>query len=170
VCISLYNYGPRIHQALESVAAQEGIHGLELIVVDDASTDNGAAVVESWMAQHHQRFGRCLLLQHSSNGGLAAARNTAFAAAESPWCFVLDADNQLDTLALAHCGTLAEGSDSRCAVVHSLIRVQPEPGCHDPRHLVSDRPWQQEVFKLGNTIDAMALVRRTWIEQPYGEE
>ncbi|MBM5809461.1 MAG: glycosyltransferase family 2 protein, partial [Cyanobacteria bacterium M_surface_9_m1_291] len=161
VCISLYNYGPRIHQALASVAAQEGIHGLELIVVDDASTDNGAAVVESWMAQHHQRFARCLLLQHNSNGGLASARNTAFAAAESPWCFVLDADNQLSPLALAHCGKLAEGSDPRCAVVHSLIRVQPEPGCHDPRQLVSDRPWQQELFKPGNYIDAMALVRRS---------
>jgi len=160
VCISLFNYGPRIHQALESVTAQQGINRLELIVVDDASTDNGAAVVKAWMAQHHQRFARCVLLQHSSNGGLAAARNTAFAAAESPWCFVLDADNQLEPLALAHCGTLAEGADQRCAVIHSLIRVQPEPGCHDPRRLVSDRPWQQEVFKLGNYIDAMALVRR----------
>ena len=160
VCISLFNYGSRIHQALESVAAQQGIRGLELIVVDDTSTDNGAAVVESWMAQHHQHFARCLLLQHKSNGGLAAARNTAFAAAESPWCFVLDADNQLDPLALAHCGALAESSDPRCAVVHSLIRVQPEPGCHDPRHLVSDQPWRQDLFKPGNYIDAMALVRR----------
>ncbi|QVV67062.1 glycosyltransferase [Synechococcus sp. LA31] len=160
VCISLYNYGPRIHQALESVLHQEQASGLELIVVDDASTDNGAAVVQAWMAEHHSRFARCLLLQHTANGGLASARNTAFAAAESPWCFVLDADNQLDPLAVAHCGLLAEAADPSCAVIHSLIRVQPEPGCHDPRHLVSDLPWQQEIFKRGNYIDAMALVRR----------
>ena len=160
VCISLYNYGLRIHQALESVLAQQEINGLELIVVDDASSDDGAAVVEAWMAQHHSRFARCLLLQHSSNSGLASARNTAFVAAQSPWCFVLDADNQLDPLALAHCGQIAAGSDPHCAVIHSLIRVETEPGCHDPRHLISDQPWQQEVFKLGNYIDAMALVRR----------
>ena len=160
VCISLYNYGPRIHQALESVLHQEQASDLELIVVDDASTDNGAAVVQAWMAEHHSRFARCLLLQHTANGGLASTRNTAFAAAESPWCFVLDADNALDPLAVAHCSLLANAADSSCAVVHSLIRVQPEAGCHDPRQLVSDLPWQQEIFQRGNYIDAMALVRR----------
>ena len=160
VCISLHNYGPRIRHALESVLAQQGADGLELIVVDDASSDDGAAVVKAWMEQHHSRLGRCLLLQHTSNGGLASARNTAFAVAESPWCFVLDADNSLDPLAAAHCGSLAAAADPRCGVVHSLIRVQPEPGCDDPRQLVSDLPWQQEIFKRGNYIDAMALVRR----------
>jgi GT2 family glycosyltransferase len=160
VCISLYNYGPRIRQALESVLVQEQAEHLELIVVDDASSDNGAAVVQTWMEEQHSRFARCLLLQHTSNGGLASARNTAFAAAESPWCFVLDADNTLDLQATAHCSSLAAAADPRCAVIHSLIRVQPEPGCDDPRSLVSDLPWQQEIFKRGNYIDAMALVRR----------
>ena len=159
VCISLHNYGSRILQALESVFAQQELGGLELIVVDDASSDDGPAVVQTWMEAHHGRFARCLLLQHTSNGGLASARNTAFSAAESPWCFVLDADNSLDPLAAAHCLSLAAGADARCAVVHSLIRVQPEAGCHDPRLLVSDLPWQREVFKRGNYIDAMALVR-----------
>ena len=160
VCVSLYNYGPRILQALESVLAQNNVAGLELIVVDDASGDDGATLVQAWMEEHHNRFARCLLLQHTSNGGLASARNTAFAAAESPWCFVLDADNTLDPLAVSNCSSLAAGADPRCAVVHSLIRVEPESGSIDPRTLVSDLPWQQEVFKRGNYIDAMALVRR----------
>ena len=160
VCISLYNYGPRIIQALNSVLAQHDPSGLELIVVDDSSNDDGATVVQDWMQKHHSRFARCLLLQHVSNGGLASARNTAFMAAESAWCFVLDADNTLDPLATSQCGVVAEGADARCAVVHSLIRVQPEPGCDDPRSLVSNLPWQREVFRRGNYIDAMALVRR----------
>ena len=160
VCLSLYNYGPRIGQALDSVLAQQGAAGLELIVVDDASSDHGSAVVQAWMERHHPRFARCLLLQHTCNGGLASARNTAFQAAESPWCFVLDADNQLDPLALAHCGGLAANASERCGVVHSLVRVKPEPGSHDPRHLVSNLPWQQQRFTPGNYIDAMALVRR----------
>ena len=160
VCISLYNYANRIQEALESVLAQKEVETLELIVVDDASNDNGATVVQAWMQEHHRRFARCLLIQHTSNGGLASARNTAFAAAESPWCFVLDADNSLDPLAATHCGSLAAAADPQCAVVHSLIRVQPESGCNDARQLVSDLPWQQEIFKRGNYIDAMALVRR----------
>jgi len=160
VCVSLYNYGPRINHALNSVLAQVKTEGLELIVVDDASSDSGDSIVQAWMEEQHQRFARCLLLQHTTNGGLASARNTAFAVAESPWCFVLDADNTLDPLAVAHCTALANSADDRCAVVHSLVRVQPEAGCSDPRTLVSDQPWQRDVFKRGNYIDAMALVRR----------
>ena len=160
ICISLHNYGHRIRDALTSVLNQQGSAPLELIVVDDASNDQGAAVVQGWLEQHHQHFGRCLLLQHTSNGGLASARNTAFAAAHSSWCFVLDADNQLDPWALAHCGKLARNADPRCAVIHSLVRVQPAEGCNDPRTLVSDQPWQREIVARGNYIDAMALVRR----------
>ena len=106
VCISLHNYETRILNALNSVLAQTNAPCLELIVVDDASSDNGAALVQSWMKEHHQQMGRCLLLKHTTNGGLAAARNTAFRMATNTWCFVLDADNQLDPQALEHCGQL----------------------------------------------------------------
>jgi glycosyltransferase involved in cell wall biosynthesis len=160
VCVSLYNYGSRILTALESVRAQRHTTNLELIVVDDASSDNGPAQVQAWMQNHHQHFARCLVLQHKSNGGLASARNSAFAAARSGWCFVLDADNQLFPLALAHCDALSQEADPRCAVIHSLIQVAGETGSQDDRHLVSDLPWQQQRFTHGNYIDAMALVRR----------
>ena len=40
------------------------------------------------------------------------------------------------------------------------MRVRPEAGSDDPQVLVSDLPWQQDLFKGGNYIDAMALVRR----------
>ncbi len=160
VCVSLYNYGSRIVDALNSVRAQTNPGTVELIVVDDASTDNSAAVVQAWMADQHPHLGRCLLLQHTDNGGLAAARNTAFQAATGAWCFVLDADNQLDDEAVERCWKLAKGADSHCAVIHSLVRVKPEQGSEDPRVLVSDAPWQQQLFCGGNYIDAMALVRR----------
>ena len=160
VCISLFNYGARIQTALNSVLAQQQAPNLELIVVDDASSDNSAGVVQAWMTEHHQYFSRCILLQHTRNGGLASARNTAFSSARSPWCFVLDADNQLDPLALSRCGELAMSADTQCAVVHSLVRVSAEDRAQEGRHLVSDLPWQKEIFKHGNYIDAMALVRR----------
>ncbi|MBM5809816.1 MAG: glycosyltransferase, partial [Cyanobacteria bacterium M_surface_9_m1_291] len=160
VCVSLYNYGSRVLTALESVRQQQQAPAIELIVVDDASTDNGAAQVQAWMGQHGHHFERCELLQHECNGGLAAARNTAFSAAESPWCFVLDADNSIEPLALAHALTVAHSANARCAVVHSLIRVQAEASSHDARTLVCTTPWQQAQLRHGNSIDAMALVRR----------
>ena len=164
VLVSLHNYADRITAALESVAAQRQPQ-LELIVVDDASTDNGAAVVRAWMETQAQRassvFVRSLLVRHQHNAGLATARNTAFAAAQSPWCFVLDADNALYPEAVRACLALAAAASPQLAVVHPLLAVEAEPGRpDDQRTLVSTAAWQRQRLLGGNVVDAMALVRR----------
>ena len=165
VVVSLYNYADRITEALRSVRAQTQ-QRLELIVVDDASTDEGTAVVQRWIDDCIQAgahpFVRVLLLRHRSNAGLAVARNTAFAQCQAPWCFVLDADNSLFPDAVASCLALADASDPQLAVVHPLLAVEPETGLLDEkRTLVSSASWQRERLLQGNVVDAMALVRRS---------
>jgi GT2 family glycosyltransferase len=158
ICISSFNYADRLPAALESCRVQS-LSALELVIVDDASSDASPELCRRWLEQHGSRFCRVRLLQHRSNGGLAAARNTAFAAASAPWCFVLDADNTLDPEALAHSLAIATGSPASTAVVHPLIRI-----CDDrdqPHGLVGGgHAWQQEQLQAGNMVDAMALVRR----------
>ena len=136
VLISLFNYADRIAAALESVAAQTA-ERLELIVVDDSSSDDGAEVVLAWMQAQLQRpgnrFTRLLLLHHSRNAGLATARNSAFAAAQAPWCFVLDADNALYPPA-GGCLQLASSGDDQLAVSIRLA-VEAEPGRPDDQRL-----------------------------------
>ena len=167
VLVSLYNYSGRIADALEGVALQKS-GALELIVVDDASTDDGVAVVVAWMEQLQSMgrhpFVRLLLLSHSCNSGLAAARNTAFASAKANWCFVLDADNALYPRAVEACLSLAEAGPDDLAVVHPLIAVEAEFGRPDEqRSLVSTASWQRARLARENTVDAMALVRwRAW--------
>lgn len=162
VCISLFNYADRILEALESVHRQSASQ-LELIVVDDASSDGGAALVRTWLEMHGDRFSRCQLLEHDRNGGLAAARNTAFAAAEAPWCFVLDADNALHPRAVAACLAVAEASPADTAVVHPLVMVHRHGPSGQPlsRSLLSRISWQRGRLEGGNQIDAMALIRRS---------
>ena len=167
ICISLHNYGTTISKALESCAAQT-LKAIELIVVDDASNDAGASVVHHWMQQHQDRFSRVLLLQHHSNGGLAAARNTAFNAAQSTWCFVLDADNHLAPQALDHCLAVAEAADTDTAVVHPLVRLNYESVALDQKSLLSRQSWQRHLLTQGNYIDAMTLVRRSAWKQVGG--
>jgi GT2 family glycosyltransferase len=161
VCISLYNYKDRIQSALESAYRQTHA-ALELIIVDDASTDAGQELVMQWLQTHGQRFTRACLLRHSSNAGLAAARNTAFASARSEWCFVLDADNLLKPEAVSHCLAVARGCPPETAVVHPLVELQTEsrlPG-QPERALLTRIPWQKQALMNGNQIDAMALIRR----------
>ncbi|MFS8038520.1 glycosyltransferase family 2 protein [Xanthobacter sp. AM11] len=68
--IPLYNGAPFIREALESVLRQT-VPADEIIVVDDGSTDDGAAIVEE-MAQRHP-----VTLLHKPNGGQSSARNLA---------------------------------------------------------------------------------------------
>ena len=163
VIISLYNYGDHIAAALDSVAAQSH-RLLELILVDDDSSDDSAAIAMAWLELHHNRFSRSLLLQHTANAGLAATRNTAFHAAQAQWVYVLDADNTLHPQAVGHCLALAEASCAQTAVVHPVLRGISSLPNSDPQ-LLGHMPWNPSLLKRGNYIDAMALVRRSaWAE------
>jgi len=116
-----------------------------------------------------QTFARLLLLRHTRNTGLAAARNTAFAAAQAPWCFVLDADNALFPEAVTQCLALAEAGAEPLAVVHPLLAVEAEPGRPDEqRTLVRPQSWQKQRLCFENHVDAMALVRRSAWERVGG--
>lgn len=70
--------------AVRSALKAEGVDELELIVVDDGSTDRTAAIV---LATPGAR-----LVQHARNSGYGAALKTGFAAARGEWIGFLDAD------------------------------------------------------------------------------
>ena len=61
-----------------------GIRDLELIVVDDGSTDRTPEIVKATQGTR--------LIRHATNGGYGAALKTGFAAAEGEWVGFLDAD------------------------------------------------------------------------------
>jgi glycosyltransferase involved in cell wall biosynthesis len=84
VIIPTYNRGYIIGKTIESVFAQSYSH-LELIIVDDGSTDNTRAVIEG--------FGAKIRYIYQENTGLAAARNTGLLAAEGEFIAFQDSDD-----------------------------------------------------------------------------
>src|SRR5687768_6067672 len=70
--------------AIRTQLERVGIDELELIVVDDGSTDRTAEIVR---AQANTE-----LVQHAQNGGYGAALKTGFAEAKGEWIGFLDAD------------------------------------------------------------------------------
>jgi glycosyltransferase involved in cell wall biosynthesis len=65
------------------------LRDIEVICVDDASTDESLQVVEAAMA----RDVRVRLVRHASNQGLSAARNTGLAEAKGEWTLFIDSDD-----------------------------------------------------------------------------
>ena len=70
VIIPCYNHGRYLPEAVASVVAQT-FGDWELIIVDDGSTDDSAAVAEQLIARHPQQRMRLL---RQANQGLSASR------------------------------------------------------------------------------------------------
>ncbi len=88
VIIPLYNKEAEVGRALRSVLAQT-LAPVEIIVVDDGSTDGGAAIVEAIGAKYH-----IIKLIRQANAGVSAARNRGMSAAAGDYFALLDADDE----------------------------------------------------------------------------
>ena len=86
VIIPAYNYAHFLPEAIASVLAQTWT-ALELIVVDDGSTDDTAGVCARFPDPR-------LRYLHQANAGLSAARNTGIREARFPYVAFLDADDR----------------------------------------------------------------------------
>ena len=90
VIIPVYNRPDKIRRAVGSVFAQT-YSPAEIIVVDDHSTDSTPAVLSELSAQYLHEM---VVLRHSENKGVAAARNTGITAASADWIAFLDSDDE----------------------------------------------------------------------------
>ena len=92
VIIPTYNYGRHLGKALGSLGEQT-YRNLEIIVVDDGSTDDTRSVVA--------RFGPGIVYLYQENRGVSAARNAGLRRAAGEFIAFLDADDYLlaDSLA-----------------------------------------------------------------------
>lgn len=86
VVIPTYNAAATIVRTIDSVFAQS-YQPQEIIVVDDASTDNTCALITSTYAD------RVKIIQKINNGGSSIARNTGMDAAKGNYIAFLDADD-----------------------------------------------------------------------------
>ena len=87
VVIPAFNREAVIGRALKS-ALRQTYDNLEIIVVDDASSDNTLGVVESF------QDARIVYLRHETNRFAAAARNTAMRVARGKYIAFLDSDDE----------------------------------------------------------------------------
>jgi glycosyltransferase involved in cell wall biosynthesis len=152
VIVRVYNYEGVVIEALESVRLQT-LAPLDLVAVDDGSTDDSAGLVLEWARRNAGRFNRLIVLRHRANAGLGFARNSGFSAAETPFVLPLDADNRLRP---ACCATLLERlTTSRAAFAYPTLQQFGDKGA-----VFSDAPYLPGRLVTGNYIDAMALVAK----------
>lgn len=88
VVIPIYNVERTLARCVESVLGQH-VEGMELILVDDGSTDRSALVANRYQNRPH------VTLIHKANGGLSDARNEGLYYAKGRYVTFVDSDDYL---------------------------------------------------------------------------
>ena len=88
--IPVYNVESYLRECLDSVCSQE-YEKLEVLIVDDGSTDGSGHICDEYAHKDNR-----ILLYHTDNGGLSAARNYALDRATGDYISFLDSDDWLE--------------------------------------------------------------------------
>ena len=96
VIIPVYNAEPFLPACLDSVLSQD-YSSFEILVIDDGSTDNSAAIIDRYAAREPR-----IVALHQSNAGVSAARNRGLAEARGEYSAFVDADDRVTSSYLSH--------------------------------------------------------------------
>ena len=99
VVLPVYNGGEFVARALDSVIAQEphpdrGAWDLRIHVINDASTDDSAAILADYAARVARRNAHVSITTLETNAGVARARNLGIASGEAPYVAFIDQDDE----------------------------------------------------------------------------
>ncbi|MFP4140153.1 MAG: glycosyltransferase family 2 protein [Planctomycetota bacterium] len=164
VILPAFNAANTIASAIQSVREQT-FGDWELIVVDDGSSDETWTIVSDLTAERENE--RAIRLEQ--NQGLAAARNTAIAAARGEWIALLDADDTWTPEKLDRCMTFLD-EHPHLRVVYTPMAPVREDGTAMAGH---SKPchagWLGEKLFLSIFVhDPAAVFHRDVIEEVGG--
>jgi glycosyltransferase involved in cell wall biosynthesis len=160
VIIPTYNCARYVAQAVESALGQT-YSDLEVIVLDDGSTDNTPAVMRQYEGK--VRYIR------QENRGLPAARNRAIKASSGEYIALLDADDWWEPNKLSEQVPVLDGDPDLC-LIYSDLEVIHDNG-DVIKSFLSSRPLATEgyvfdqLFHSGFILPSTVLLRRTHFEE-----
>ncbi|MFC1657045.1 glycosyltransferase family 2 protein [Candidatus Moduliflexota bacterium] len=119
VVIPTFNCARYICQAIDSVLKQN-YRNLEIIVVDDGSTDDTRETVAPYVNDGSIRY------TYQDNLGLPGARNTGISMAGGEYVALLDADDEIDERMISLCVEKVERENTDWCIV-DLLRITSSP-------------------------------------------
>lgn len=121
VVIPVYNVERYVAECLDSVLAQT-LTDIEIICINDCSTDGSRAVVESYL----EKDARISLYDNEVNRGLATTRNRGLDRAKGKYVYFLDSDDMIERNALQELYSAAERDNLDAAVFAARFIFEDE--------------------------------------------
>ena len=127
VLVPAYNVAPWLPRCLDSILSQS-YKNLEVIVIDDGSTDETGIILDKYAAQDSR-----IIAIHQENGGVTVARLAGLKAATGVWIGFVDGDDAIDPnmyerllhnaqiydTDISHCGYRMVFNDGRTNYFHN---------------------------------------------------
>jgi glycosyltransferase involved in cell wall biosynthesis len=160
VIIPCYNAASYVQAAIDSCLAQT-VSDVEIIVVDDGSTDGSGEIVAAAAARHTQ-----VRVVRQVNRGLGAARNAGLRVATGAFVSFLDADDLIEPEKLAEQGAVLRDRPEVGLVLCHGVGVDAENVVHwenilDGRRFAGHPSLFEELFAGGGAFPPLvALIRR----------
>jgi GT2 family glycosyltransferase len=153
IIIPCYNYANWVADAIRGALRQTDAGcEIEVIVINDASTDNSAEVID--------QFGDWARIVHKSqNQGVSAARNDGAKLARGQYIAFLDADDSLEHGWLKACLSAMRAND-RCGIAYTPIKILYANGNYDRWGWPPTTPMPLHQLQGMNTVPTCCLIRR----------
>lgn len=136
VIVPIYNTKPYLAECIESILAQKINVPIEVLLIDDGSTDGCGEVCDKYAARDER-----VRVIHQENQGLSAARNAGIDAAKGRYYSFIDSD---DVVLPRFLQTLYDACEEHDAYMSSALsrtcrrtaRAATRPTSHAPRRRV----------------------------------
>ncbi|GAB6195208.1 glycosyltransferase family 2 protein [Lysobacter xanthus] len=118
--LPVYNVRPWLRACVESIVGQ-GVDGIEVVLVDDVSTDGSGELARELEAEHP---GVVRVIAHETNCGVSCARNTLLANARGDYVWFVDSDDVVCDGAIAALRSLLQRNSAPDLVLcdYRLVR------------------------------------------------
>ena len=115
VVLPVYNVGPYLEEALDSLC-QQTLSDFEIIAVNDGSTDNSLEILERYMVIDKRI--RCYTQE---NKGLSSARNTGLSFCTGEYIYFMDSDDIINAETLQTCYETAKDKHADLCIFDAEI-------------------------------------------------
>ena len=155
VVITNYNYATFLRSCVESVVAQK-CDSIEIIIVDDGSSDNSREVIEDLLREYSDKNIRALYQENS--GQPAIARNSGIETAQGKFILPLDADDMIAPGYLLSCIDIIERRPEVNLIYADAIFVYPNRDKHSHAGIFSPG----RISKQNQIVVASLYSRALW--------
>ncbi len=159
--ITNYNYGRYLPRLMQSIAALNGRenHCLNLIIGDDASTDDSDLFVEQAEKHYSHIFKDVKIIRNPSNGGKNSLLNQMLPLIQTEYSIIIDADDWLHPEYIDRTSTVFMGhvDETDLGFVYSDCTL-----CNDTEEVIGNgksTEFSRELLKTHSYIPQTCLIR-----------